>query len=320
MSSASKTLKVGTRTSKLALIQAELFVDALRRIHPKTRFQIVGVSTSGDRDKTSAIPSLGQDVFVKELEGALLHHDIDVAVHSLKDLPTSLPEGLTLGAVMSRDDPRDALVSSGHVSLEYLPCNARVGTGSPRRSAQIKALRPDLSIVPVRGNVETRIDKALDLDEVDAVILAAAGLKRLGIEALVSEYFEPETLVPAIGQGFLGIECRADGITQTVIEPVNDPIARRMAEAERAFLSLMGGDCKAPIGAYATANGDQLSLVGMIASLDGSSVLRDSIASTASSHEAGALLKERLVARGAEKFLTEAGVAQATELEDMLLP
>jgi hydroxymethylbilane synthase len=279
------------------------------------RFESLGVSTLGDRVRNVPIPDLGQGAFVKELEAALLGGEIDLAVHSLKDLPTTLPPGLCLAAVPTRGDPRDALVSRGGVGLAGLPPAARVGTGSPRRAAQVKALRPDLEVVLLRGNVDTRVRKVLDDGEVDAAVLAATGLQRLGMEGVISELLSADTCLPAVGQGFLAIECREDDPTSLALAAlVQDPDARLAADAERAFLAAVGGGCKAPLGAHArTEDGRLTSLDGMISSLDGARLVRDRVAGPDLSPEAaGLLLRDRLYARGAEALILEAEGAPGT--------
>lgn len=302
------TLRIGTRTSKLARVQTDLFIAALRARSPEARYEVVGVTTRADRTLSIPIPDLGQGAFVKELEAALLAKEIDLAVHSLKDLPTELPPGLRLAAVLTREDPRDVLVSRNGWTLDTLPRGARVGTGSPRRGAQLLARRPDLRIVLLRGNVDTRLRKVLEDGEAEAAVLAAAGLIRLGITHVITQYFEPTELLPAIGQGFMAVECREDDAeTRAFVESTEDPDARRAADAERAFLAGVGGGCKAPLGAYATTTPGGITLEGLVASLDGKQVLRDRVAGSFSPNQAGTLLKERLFARGA------AGIIAAEE-------
>ena len=300
---------IGTRTSRLALAQTDIVLGLLRAAAPGVRFESFGVSTLGDRIRNVPIPDLGQGVFVKELEAALLGGEIDLAVHSLKDLPTTLPPGLCLAAVPPRGDPRDALVSRGGAELAGLPWGARVGTGSPRRAAQVRALRPDLEVVLLRGNVDTRVRKVLDEGELDAAVLAASGLQRLGMDDVVSELLSPDSFLPAVGQGFLAIECREDDAASLALAALTqDPAARLAADAERAFLAAVGGGCKAPLGAHArTDNGRLTSLDGMISSLDGARLLRDRVAGPElSPQNAGLLLRDRLYALGAEALVLEA--------------
>jgi hydroxymethylbilane synthase len=307
MSVSERIFKIGTRTSELARIQTGLFVEALRAHAPGVKYEVVGVTTGGDRNRTASIPDLGQGAFVKELEVALVTNEIDLAVHSLKDLPTELPPGLCLAAVLTREDPRDALVSRGNLTLAQLPWGARVGTGSPRRAAQVLAQRPDLRIVLLRGNVDTRIRKVLEENEADAAVLAAAGLLRMGLGHVVSEYFEPDIVLPAVGQGFLGIECREDDQEARALAALTeDAAARRASEAERAFLAAVGGFCKTPLAAYARLDGQgALTLDVLVASLDGRQVVRER--ATAEDKETplglGERLKEAVYARGADRII-----------------
>jgi hydroxymethylbilane synthase len=299
---------MGTRTSRLALAQTALVLGMLRAAAPTARFEPTGVSTTGDRDRTVPIPDLGQGAFVKELEAALLAGKVDMAVHSLKDLPTELPPGLRLAAVPARGDPRDALVSRGNVGLLDLQAGARVGTGSPRRAAQVRAARPDLEVVMIRGNVDTRI---LRVDEgfVAAAVLAASGLQRLGLDDLIAEMLPIEGFPPAVGQGFLAIECREDDAASLGLAAlVEDPSARRAADAERAFLAAVGGGCKAPLAAYAQIEGGRLvSLDGMVADLDGARLLRERVSGEdLSPDDAGRELRDRLYALGAEAIILAA--------------
>ncbi len=256
-----RSLRVGTRGSRLARAQTELSLVALRRAWPDVSWEIVVITPAGDRDKTTPLTVLGgQGVFSKELHEALLDGRVDLAVHSVKDLPSELPEGVALAAIVTRSDPRDALVSRGGSRLAELPPGARVGTSSRRRQALLGAVRPDLVVTDIRGNVDTRLRK-LDQGDFDAVVLAATGLHRLGWEDRVTEYLSPDTFVPAPGQGALGITCRADDEElRELLGQVHDPIAGLAVEVERAFLRAIGGGCQTPIGAYATVDGGQVTL------------------------------------------------------------
>lgn len=299
---------VGSRTSRLALAQTEIVLGLLRAGAPTARFETAGVSTTGDRVRNVPIPDLGQGAFVKELEAALLGGEVDLAVHSLKDLPTELPPGLRLAAVPARGDPRDALVSRGGVGLLGLHLGARVGTGSPRRAAQLRAARPDLEVVLLRGNVDTRV-RRVDEGLVDAAVLAATGLQRLGMDGVISELLPIEGFLPAVGQGFIAIECREDDdAALSLAALVEDPAARRAADAERAFLAAVGGGCKAPLAAYARVeDGRLVSLDGMVADLDGSRLLRERVsAEDLSPDDAGRELRDRLYALGAEAVILAA--------------
>ncbi len=264
-----QSVLIGSRSSALALVQAESVAAALGALYPQRAFTIVHIHTEGDRVLSRPLVEIGgKGVFVKEIEEALLAHEVDLAVHSCKDLPTEQPAGLTIGAFPARADPRDALVARGRQSLADLALGARVGTGSLRRAAQLRALRPDLVLADIRGNVDTRLRK-LDEGQYDAVVLAAAGLARLGLSARVSEYFEPQTVLPAPGQGALALELRADDEeVLELISALDHPATRRAAGAERAFLRGLGGGCDVPIGAYAWPEDGDLALRGMLVGQD----------------------------------------------------
>jgi hydroxymethylbilane synthase len=290
--------------SRLAQVQTEMALAAMSGARPDARFEVTGVTTVGDRDRTVAITALGDGVFTNELEASLLDGTIDLAIHSLKDLPTALPDGLCLAAVLTREDPRDALVSRDDKSLADLPPGARIGTSSPRRAAQLLARRPDLEIVLLRGNVDTRVRKVLEDGDADATVLAVAGLKRLDMEQVITEIFEPDVVMPAIGQGFLAIEVRSDDEdTLALAKAAQDDTARRCADAERAFLSAVGGGCKAPLGAYATIRQHTMTMIGMVATLNGGTLIEERVEGDFSPAEAGMLLKERLFALGAEGII-----------------
>jgi hydroxymethylbilane synthase len=265
-----QSIVVGSRSSALALVQAESVAAALRSLYPQRVFTILHIRTEGDRVLSRPLVEIGgKGVFVKEIEDALLAHDVDLAVHSCKDLPTEQPAGLTIGALLARADPRDVLVARLRCPLAGLPGGARVGTGSLRRAAQLRALRPDLALADIRGNVDTRLRK-LDEGQYDAIVLAAAGLSRLGLEGRVSEYFDPQVVLPAPGQGALALELRADDAeVLELIRPLDHPATRQAAGAERAFLRGLGGGCDVPIGAYAWPDGGELALRGMLAAQDG---------------------------------------------------
>lgn len=304
MATSDRQFRVGTRMSRLAQVQTEMALAAMSGARPDARFEVTGVTTVGDRDRTVAITALGDGVFTNELEASLLDGTIDLAIHSLKDLPTALPDGLCLAAVLTREDPRDALVSRDDKSLADLPPGARIGTSSPRRAAQLLARRPDLEIVLLRGNVDTRVRKVLEDGDADATVLAVAGLKRLDMEQVITEIFEPDVVMPAIGQGFLAIEVRSDDEdTLALAKAAQDDTARRCADAERAFLSAVGGGCKAPLGAYATIRQHTMTMIGMVATLNGGTLIEERVEGDFSPAEAGMLLKERLFALGAEGII-----------------
>ena len=258
-------VRVGTRGSKLALRQTDEVLRQLLAAHPDVEFQVVTITTSGDRRADAPLPSLGVGAFIKEIERSLLGGSIDLAVHSLKDLPTLITGGLTLGAVLRRGDPRDVLVNKWGCTLAQLPGGARIGTSSPRREAQLKHLRPDVQVVPIRGNVETRLDKSAGADY-DGAVLAAAGLDRLEMADRVSEYLEPKDFVPAPGQGALAVETRSDDARSLeMVSNVDHPGTRREVTCERAFLEELGSGCTLPAGAYAVSDDEMMELTVFLA-------------------------------------------------------
>lgn len=270
------SLRIGTRRSPLAVWQAEHIRAGLEAAHPGLRCLLVRIVTEGDRILDRPLAQVGgKGLFVKEIETALLDGRIDVAVHSMKDLPAELPRGLRLAAVPSREDPRDALVGRlTNRRLADLPPGARIGTSSLRRAAQLRFHRPDLTVEPARGNVETRI-RRLEEGRFDAVVLAVAGLKRLGLESRISEILEPDLCLPAVGQGVLAVEIREDDPeTARLVEPLNDLPTETCVRAERAFLASMGGSCQIPVAALARMHRQSLSLTGLVADLDGSQCVR----------------------------------------------
>jgi hydroxymethylbilane synthase len=263
-------LRIGTRGSPLARWQAEHVAAALREAHPGLAVELREIRTHGDRDRNSPLATIGgAGLFTKEIQVALLEDEVDVAVHSLKDLPTAGPEALVLAAVPAREDPTDALIAPRHGFFAALPPGARVGTGSLRRRAQLLHLRPDLEVVGLRGNVETRLRQALD-GAVDAVILAGAGLRRLGLDGHVTERLEPPRFLPAVGQGALGLECRAaDGRVRSLLAALDDAAAHACVCAERALLAELGGGCLLPLGAATSIVGETLRLDAAILDLEG---------------------------------------------------
>jgi len=266
---------VGTRGSALAQWQANHIIAALKKIAPDLQIETRIIKTTGDQDQTRSLAELGGlGVFTKEIENALRAREIDLAVHSLKDLPTETANDLMIAAISAREDPRDCIVSRHHVGLMQLPRGARIGTSSARRAAQIRALRPDAQIVPLRGNVDTRLRKA-QTDEYDAVVLAAAGITRLGRANEITEYLPLDSFLPDPGQGALAIEIRADDTELASLVAQLDHAATRAAvTAERAFLKALGGGCRMPIGAYAEMRGDELYVRALIASDDGAHITR----------------------------------------------
>jgi len=299
---------IGTRGSKLALTQTESVAARLRAVNPGVEVSISRIVTKGDTNHSVPLGQVaGVGIFVKELEEALLKGQINLAVHSLKDMPSQLPEGLCLAAVMERANPADVLVTKGQ-KLAELPAGASIGTGSLRRAAELTAYRPDLKVVSIRGNVDTRLNKVTK-GELDGVILAAAGLKRLGWEDRITEYLPIEHFLPAVGQGVLAIEARSDDKeTARIVAPLNHLPTRYVITAERAFLRTLAGGCQAPIAALGTVNGDSLHLDGMVMDVKENKVLRGSESgSVKQADEIGVKLAKRLLAAGADKFLSGLG-------------
>jgi len=297
---------VGSRGSKLALIQAESVVAKIRQINPYLEVAISKIATKGDRNRHTQLDQLtGVGVFVKELEEALLDDRIDLAVHSLKDMPTQIPQGLCLAAVTQRLDPRDGLVSKSR-RLDELAPGSRIGTGSFRRAVQLASYRPDLEVCSIRGNVDTRLRK-VSCGEVDGVILAAAAMLRLGWENKISEYLPLNHFLPAVGQGALVIEIRlGDEEIAGLISPISHLPTWQSITAERAFLSALGGGCRAPIAALGTVNGTTLKLEGMVADASGKKILRASEEGNAMSPEqVGVRLAQKILGMGASEFITE---------------
>lgn len=301
------SVRIATRKSPLALWQAEHVADRLRRIHQDLRVELVPMSTSGDRLLDAPLATVGgKGLFVKELERALFDGRADIAVHSMKDVPVELPEGLALPVILPRGDPRDALVCARHGGLASLAPKARVGTSSLRRKCQLAALRPDLELVDVRGGVHTRLAK-LDDGEFDALVLACSGLERLGMGERVSETLAPEALLPAIGQGALGVECRqGDSSIEALIAPLHDADSATCVTAERAMNHRLGGGCQVPIAGFAELHDGMVRLRGLVATLNGETVLRaEDESARGEAGELGRRLAERLLQRGADGILAE---------------
>jgi hydroxymethylbilane synthase len=268
-------IKIGTRTSKLALAQANIVVEELKHKFPDLNIEIVGIKTGEEKYKKSLSR---KDIFVKEIEEALLKGEIDLAVHSMKDLPIKIPDELIIASVPKREDPRDAFISKKYSSLFKLPIGAKIGTSSLRRRVQLLNIRPDLNVVEIRGNVDTRIKK-LDLLNLDAILLAYAGLKRLGIDNIVKEILDPDLIVPAIGQGALAIEARKkDNEMIKITKSIEDYESRIAVEAERTFAQKIGGGCNLPVAAYAKVNGKKFVMNVMVAyDNEGKKVVKDKI-------------------------------------------
>ena len=302
-------LRLGTRGSPLALCQSGLIAAEIER--RGTPVELVTIRTSGDVATGRLAAQGGKGLFVKEIEEALLRHQIDVAVHSLKDVPASLPKGLVLVATPPRADARDVLISAAGVGIASLPAGTRVGTSSLRRRAQLLALRPDLAVAEMRGNVDTRLGK-LASGQVDAILLAAAGLERLGLSPAGMVFLAPKVFMPAIGQGILALEARADDpAVHAVLRPFDDPATRAAADAERAFLVTIGGDCHTPLAAHARVRGDRLQMEAMVAAIDGSEMIGDTFEGSVTSAAAiGARLATALLSRGAAALIARAAAGR----------
>ncbi len=304
---AARTLRIATRKSPLALWQANFVKDRLEALYPDLRVELVPMSTQGDKILDTPLAKVGgKGLFVKELETAMLEGRADIAVHSMKDVPVEFPEGLGLHTICEREDPRDAFVSNRFKQIDELPQGAVVGTSSLRRQCQLRAARPDLVIRDLRGNVNTRLAK-LDAGEYDAIILAAAGLKRLEMAHRITAFIEPEQSLPANGQGAVGIECRLDDVElHALLAPLEHTETRIRVLTERAMNRALQGGCQVPIGAYALVQGDEIWLRGLVGSPDGTQVIRDEIRGPLTDGEAlGHTLAQRLLADGADGILAE---------------
>ena len=298
-------IRIATRKSPLAMWQAEHVASLLRKAHPGLTVELVGMSTQGDKILDTPLAKIGgKGLFVKELEQGMLNNRADIAVHSMKDVPVDLPDGLHLAVILEREDPRDAFVSNRYTSLAELPQGAVLGTSSLRRQCQLAELRPDLKIRSLRGNVNTRLSK-LDDGKFDAIILAAAGLKRLGFKRRITAVLEPEQSLPAIGQGAIGIECRTDdGSVNALIAPLHNPETALCVTAERAMNNRLMGGCQVPIAGYALINHNRIYMRGLVGEPDGSRIIRSESSAPASDAEAlGIALAEDLLGQGADQIL-----------------
>ena len=303
--SSPKSVVIATRASALALWQARHVQSALLQRHPGLTVSILEMTTEGDRKLGTSLAKIGgKGLFVKELEDALLAGRADIAVHSMKDVPMYLPDGLMLAAMLERADPRDALVASGYTDLAALPAGARVGTSSLRRECQLRANHPQFLIEPLRGNVQTRLGK-LDAGRYDAIILAAAGLKRLGLTARIAALLTPEQSLPAVGQGALGIECRQDrDDLLELLSPLNHPPTWHCVTAERALSRTLAGSCNVPLAGFAEISGTQMRLRALVGAPDGSRVVRgECTGAVAEAEMLGVALAEELRSRGAADIL-----------------
>ncbi|MGE5523557.1 MAG: hydroxymethylbilane synthase [Rhodospirillaceae bacterium] len=300
-----RRIVIASRESALAMWQAEHIQGRLRQLYPATEVAIVGMTTQGDRELGVSLATIGgKGLFIKELEDALMRGTADLAVHSLKDVPMHLPEGFTLAAITQRADPRDAFVSARYGALADLPSGARVGTSSLRRESQLRARYPHLDVQPLRGNVQTRLRK-LDEGTYDAVILAAAGLKRLGLAERITSVLTPEESLPAVGQGALGIECRSDRADITaLLAPLNDPTTAHCVTAERALSRALTGSCAVPLAGYADMHEGELRLRGYVGAPDGTRAVRGEMrAAPEAAERLGQQLAEDMMRRGAADIL-----------------
>jgi hydroxymethylbilane synthase len=304
--SAETPLRIATRKSKLALWQAEHVAQLLRDAHPGLPIELVPLTTQGDRIQDRSLAAIGgKGLFIKELEIAMQENRADIAVHSMKDVPVVLPDGFQIAAVLERADAYDALIASRSIArLEDLPLRARVGTSSLRRQSQLYAARADLRIETLRGNVDTRL-RRLDDGELDAIVLACAGLERLGLESRITIRLEPKVCLPAVGQGVIGIECRSDDVsTQTLLRSLEHRATRCVLEAERAFAERLSGSCQSPIAAHARLQAGELYVEGLVSEPDGSRMIRDSISGRAEqARSLGRRLAERVMSAGAAELL-----------------
>lgn len=302
-----KEFRIGTRGSKLALAQSGFIRNRILAEYPYSRVELIEIKTTGDKVLDTPLSRIGgKGVFVKEIEEALLRKEVDLAVHSMKDLPAQIPQGLTLCAFPEREDPRDVLISGSGLRLDELPHRSRIGTSSLRRSAQLLRWRPDLEIVPLRGNVDTRLRK-LESGHCEAIILAAAGLRRMGLESRIQQFIPVERMLPAIGQGSLGLEVRRDDEeTALALDFLDHEPTRIAMKAERAFLAELQGGCQVPIAGMALMEGLRVVLKGLVADLRGTTCIADALSGP--SHEAaelGRALARNLLASGADRILVE---------------
>ena len=298
-------LKIGTRGSKLALTQTNFVAEKLKKVMPEADIEICIIKTSGDiMQDVSLLTIGGQGVFVKELEEALLSKKIDLAVHSMKDVPGETPDSLIFAAILPREDVRDVLVARNNIKMEFMPRGAKIGTGSQRRGAQIKAMLPDINIVSLRGNIDTRLKK-IETENLAGVIVAAAGMKRMGLADRITQFIPVEIMLPAVGQGALGLQIRrADVDLAKVCAGLNDAKTTAEVTAERSYLRALGGGCRLPIAALGKLDGQMLTLEGMLAAPNGSTMIREKISGTIKDAEQmGKKLAEIILEKGGKKLL-----------------
>ncbi|HZJ85467.1 MAG TPA: hydroxymethylbilane synthase [Syntrophomonadaceae bacterium] len=301
-----KKLKIGTRGSNLALWQAQ-YVATQIKLHTDIEVEIIIIKTKGDKILDVALSKIGdKGLFTKEIEIKLLEKEIDLAVHSMKDLPSVLTDGLMIGAVLEREDPRDVFISKDNLTIENLPLGAKIGTSSLRRIAQVKAFRSDIVTVDIRGNVETRIRKMQE-EKLDGIILAFAGVKRLNLEHLITQIIDDNIILPAVGQGAIAVEVRQNDLeTLEILASINHQATALATTAERAFLRELEGGCQVPIAAYSFLAGEKLNLQGLVASLDGQTVYRSSmVGGMSAAGNLGVSLAQELIAQGALDILDE---------------
>ena len=298
-------LRVGTRGSRLALTQANWVAERLKKKHPRMTIEIVPIRTTGDKMQSVSLSAIGgKGVFVKELEEALLRDEVDIAVHSMKDMPSEIPADLAIGAVPEREDPRDVFISGDGRRLDELKPGARIGTGSLRRGLQLRSLVPSVEVVSIRGNLDTRIRK-IEREKLDGIVVAAAGLRRMGWEGRAAQFMSVKQMIPAVGQGALAVELRrADDATGEIVSFMNDPTTSLAVTAERAFLGVLGGGCQVPVAGHATVSGGVLYMEAMVGSLDGAVVLRDEVEGPVGENiQLGKSLAERILSRGGREIL-----------------
>lgn len=297
-------LRIATRKSPLALWQANFIKDQLKQLYPELEITLVGLTTEGDKILHTPLATKGgKGLFVKELEQALLDGQADIAVHSMKDVPMQFPPGLKLAVICEREDPRDVLVSCNYNSLNELPVSARVGTSSLRRQSQLKAHRPDLNILTLRGNVHTRLAK-LDAAQFDAIVLAAAGLKRLGLLSRLTQYLDTRICLPSVGQGAIGIETCDNAAIAALLQPLNHPISYKSVMAERAMNAALNGGCQVPVAGYAEHKQGLLHIQGLVAEPNGKRILRSERQGPIKDYvQLGQALAEDLLQQGAAEIL-----------------
>jgi len=300
-----RNFRIGTRGSALALTQANWVAERIQAMHPDIRVEIVRIKTTGDRIQDVALAKIGgKGLFVKEIEEALLRGEIHAAVHSLKDMPAETPEGLEISVVPEREDPRDVLISRGNRKLAELPRGAKIGTGSLRRGIQLARLLPYAQVVSIRGNLDTRMKK-IEKEGLDGIIVAAAGVRRMGWTDRVSQFIEVDQIIPAVGQGALALETRkGDRDSARILSFLNHEESRIEVGAERAFLRVFGGGCQVPIAAFGKKRGEDISLIGLVGNLDGGVIIREEASGPAPEYEAlGRGLAERILEKGGREII-----------------